>query len=91
VSKKIFYYMAPTTGRFPPFLHVSQEDNGDISFEIGGDGNPVQTIVLDMPTFAVLAAELQRLGIIPRDNPKQARTPIRWTPLLKKKKERSRH
>ena len=53
MGKKIFYYGAPVIGRFPSFLHVTQEDNDDICFAIGSDGK-VQTIALDVMTFSLL-------------------------------------
>jgi hypothetical protein len=85
MGKKIFYYGAPVIGRFPSFLHVTQEDNDDICFAIGSDGK-VQTIALDVMTFSLLIDEMTRLGIIPQSNWESNR----WSRFFKKKPRQKR-
>jgi hypothetical protein len=85
MGKKIFSYAAPVIGRFPSFLHVTQEDNNDICFAIGSDGK-IQTIALDVKTFSLLIDEMTRLGIIPRSNGGADR----WSRFFKKEPRQKR-
>jgi len=79
MGKKIFYYAAPVIGRFPSFLHVTQEDNDDICFAIGSDGK-IQTIALNVMTFSLLIDEMTRLGVIPHSGWESNR----WSRFFKK-------